>query len=44
MNRPSDLAQGTLEALILSVVSLEALHGFAISQRLRIASAETPRR
>lgn len=41
MSKPPDLVQGTLDALILSVVSLKALHGFAISQRLRITSGDT---
>src|SRR4051812_37853520 len=40
MSRPSDLVQGTLDALILSIVSLEPLHGLAISQRLRARSAD----
>ena len=31
----SDLPQGTLDLLILQVVSLEPLHGYAIAQRLR---------
>jgi PadR family transcriptional regulator, regulatory protein PadR len=40
MSKPSDLVQGTLDALILSVVALEPLHGLAISQRLRAKSAD----
>jgi PadR family transcriptional regulator len=40
MSKPSDLVQGTLEALILSVVALEPLHGLGISQRLRAKSAD----
>jgi PadR family transcriptional regulator, regulatory protein PadR len=40
MSRPADLVQGTLDALILSVVALEPLHGLAIAQRLRTQSAE----
>jgi len=37
MSRPSaktDLLQGTLDLLILQIVSLAALHGYAIAQRL----------
>jgi transcriptional regulator len=34
MSRPSDLVQGTLDLLILKIVALEPLHGWAISQRL----------
>jgi PadR family transcriptional regulator PadR len=30
-----DLLQGTLDMLVLQVVALEALHGYAIGQRLR---------
>jgi transcriptional regulator len=40
MSKPPDLVQGTLDALILSIVALEPLHGLAISQRLRTKSAE----
>jgi transcriptional regulator len=40
MSRPADLVQGTLDALILSIVALEPMHGLAISQRLRARSAD----
>ncbi len=40
MSKPSDLVQGTLDLLILKIVALEPLHGWAISQRLRAASGE----
>jgi PadR family transcriptional regulator, regulatory protein PadR len=40
VSKPSDLVQGTLDALILSIVALEPLHGLAISQRLRATSAD----
>jgi transcriptional regulator len=40
MSRPADLVQGTLDALILSIVALEPLHGLAISRRLRARSAD----
>jgi PadR family transcriptional regulator len=36
----SDLPQGTLDLLVLQVVSLEPLHGYAIAQRLRQMSRE----
>jgi PadR family transcriptional regulator PadR len=39
MTRPSDLVQGTLDVLILSVVAVEPLHGLAISQRLGARSS-----
>jgi PadR family transcriptional regulator PadR len=40
MSRPSDLVQGTLDLLILKILALEPLHGWAISQRLRQVSGE----
>ena len=40
MSRPSDLVQGTLDLLILKILALEPLNGFAISQRLRSVSDE----
>lgn len=40
MSRPSDLVQGTLDLLILKILALEPLNGFAISQRLRQVSGE----
>src|SRR3954462_6769304 len=44
MSRPSsrrELLQGTLDLLILQVVSLGPLHGYAIAQRLNQISKET---
>jgi PadR family transcriptional regulator, regulatory protein PadR len=38
--KPSDLVQGTLDLLILKIVALEPLHGFAISLRLRQVSGD----
>ena len=38
MSRPSDLVQGTLDLLLLKLLDLEPLHGWAISQRLRQVS------
>jgi transcriptional regulator len=38
--RKSDLPQGTLDLLILQVISLESLHGYAIAQRLKRLSRE----
>ena len=40
MSRPSDLVQGTLDLLLLKIVALEPLHGWAISQRLKQVSRE----
>jgi transcriptional regulator len=36
----SDLPQGTLDLLVLQVVALEPLHGYAIAQRLKQMSRE----
>jgi transcriptional regulator len=40
VSKPADLVQGTLDLLILKILALEPLHGWAISQRLRQLSAE----
>jgi PadR family transcriptional regulator, regulatory protein PadR len=40
VSKPSDLVQGTLDLLILKILALEPLHGFAIGQRLKQLSAE----
>ena len=40
MSKPSDLVQGTLDLLILKILALEPLHGWAVSQRLRSASRD----
>jgi PadR family transcriptional regulator PadR len=40
MSRPADLIQGTLDVLILKILALEPLHGWAISQRLRQVSSD----
>ena len=34
MSKPTDLVQGTLDLLILKLVALEPLHGWAIAQRI----------
>ncbi len=40
MSRPADLVQGTLDLLILKILALEPLNGWAISQRLRQVSSD----
>jgi PadR family transcriptional regulator, regulatory protein PadR len=40
MSRPSDLVQGTLDLLLLKILALEPLNGFAISQRLKQVSGD----
>jgi PadR family transcriptional regulator, regulatory protein PadR len=34
VSKPTDLVQGTLDLLILKVVGLEPMHGWAIAQRI----------
>jgi PadR family transcriptional regulator, regulatory protein PadR len=40
VSKPTDLVQGTLDLLILRVLTLEPLHGWAIAQRIRQMSSE----
>ena len=40
MSRPSDLVQGTLDLLLLKILALEPLHGWAISLRLKSISGD----
>ena len=40
MSKPSDLVQGTLDLLLLKILALEPLHGWAVSQRLQQMSGE----
>ena len=40
MSRPTDLVQGTLDLLILKILALEPLNGWAIGQRLRQVSGD----
>src|SRR5947207_9434478 len=40
MSKPSDLIQGTLDLLVLKILALEPLHGWAISQRLKQVSTD----
>jgi PadR family transcriptional regulator PadR len=40
VSRPSDLVQGTLDLLILKILALEPLNGWAIGQRLRQVSGD----
>src|SRR5499426_4633601 len=41
MSKPKDLVQGTLDLLIMKMLALEPMHGWAISQRLKQVSNET---
>jgi PadR family transcriptional regulator, regulatory protein PadR len=40
MSKPTDLVQGTLDLLLLKLLALEPLHGWAISQRLKQVSGD----
>ncbi len=40
MSKPTDLVQGTLDLLLLKILALAPLHGFAIGQRLKQLSAD----
>jgi transcriptional regulator len=40
MSKPSDLVQGTLDLLLLKLLALEPLHGWAIGQRLKQVSSD----
>jgi transcriptional regulator len=40
VSKPSDLVQGTLNLLILKILALQPMHGWAISQRLKQVSDE----
>jgi transcriptional regulator len=40
LSKPTDLVQGTLDLLILKVIALEPMHGWAIAQRIRQMSGD----
>src|SRR6202162_6195255 len=40
MSKPADLVQGTLDLLLLKILALQPLHGWAISLRLRSLSSD----
>jgi transcriptional regulator len=40
VSKPSDLVQGTLDVLILKILALRPLHGWAIGQRLMQISGD----
>jgi PadR family transcriptional regulator, regulatory protein PadR len=40
VSKPSDLVQGTLDMLILKILALEPMNGWAISQRLKQISSD----
>ena len=40
VSKPKDVVQGTLDLLILKILALEPMHGWAISQRLKQVSGD----
>ena len=40
MSKPTDLVQGTLDLLVLRVIALEPMHGWAVAQRIRQMSKD----
>lgn len=40
MSKPTDLVQGTLDLLILKILALEPMHGWAIAHRIKQMSNE----
>ena len=40
MSKPNDLLQGTLDLLLLKILALEPLHGWAVSLRLKSISGD----
>lgn len=40
MSKPTDLVQGTVDLLILKVVALEPIHGWAVAQRIQQVSKD----
>jgi PadR family transcriptional regulator len=40
MSKPTDLVQGTLDLLLLKILGLQPLHGWAISRRLKSISGD----
>src|ERR1051325_4129120 len=40
MSKPTDLVQGTLDLLLLKILALQPLHGWAISRRLKTVSGD----
>jgi PadR family transcriptional regulator, regulatory protein PadR len=40
MSKPADLVQGTLDLLVLKILALQPLHGWALSQRLKQLSGD----
>ena len=41
MSRPTDLVQGTLDLLVLKILALQPMHGWAIGERMAQMSKDT---
>jgi PadR family transcriptional regulator PadR len=41
MSRPTDLVQGTLDLLVLKILALQPMHGWAIGERIKQMSKNT---
>jgi PadR family transcriptional regulator, regulatory protein PadR len=40
VSKPTDLVQGTLDLLVLNIIALEPMHGWAIAQRIKQISKD----
>jgi PadR family transcriptional regulator, regulatory protein PadR len=40
LSKPTDLVQGTLDLLVMKIIALEPMHGWAIAQRIRQMSGD----
>ena len=40
MSKPTDLLQGTVDLLILKIIALQPMHGWAIAQRIKQVSKD----
>jgi PadR family transcriptional regulator len=40
LSKPSDLVQGTLDLLIMKMLALEPMHGWAVAQRMKQVSGD----
>ena len=43
MSKPNDLVQGTLDLLILKMLAVDSMNGWAIAERLKVASSDVLR-
>ena len=43
MSKPNDLVQGTLDLLILKMLAVDSMNGWAIAEQLKVASSDVLR-